>query len=60
MPRIADTFHHVFEIIVARAIEEGPAGSDGFAVAASLIAAGTNKYRSVVGSEKTDWPAHAI
>jgi transposase len=57
--RDSDAFRHVFETVVARAIEEGLVGGDGFAVDASLIAADANKQRSVSGSEKTDWPALA-
>ena len=57
--RDSDTFRHVFETVVARAIKEGLVGGDGFAVDAGLIAADANKQRSVAGSEKTDWSALA-
>jgi transposase len=57
--RDSDAFRHVFETVVARAIEEGLVGGGGFAVDASLIAADANKQRSVPGSEKTDWSARA-
>ena len=57
--RDSDTFRHVFETVVARAIKEGLVGGDGFAVDASLIAADANKQRSVAGLEDTDWSALA-
>ena len=57
--RDSDAFRHMFEIVVARAVEEGLVGGDGFAVDASLIAADANKQRAVAGSEKTDWCALA-
>ena len=53
--RDSDVFRRIFEIVVARAVEEGLVGGDGFAVDASLIAADANKQRAVAGSETTDW-----
>src|SRR5437763_1425919 len=43
--RDSDAFRHLFEIVVARTVEEGLVGGDGFAVDASLIAADANKQR---------------
>jgi transposase len=57
--RDSDTFRHVFETVVARAIKEDLVAGEGFAVDASLIAADANKQRSVSGSEETDWSAIA-
>jgi transposase len=53
--RDSDAFRHVFETVVARCIEEGLVGGEGFAVDASLIPADANKQRSVSGAEQTDW-----
>jgi len=57
--RESDLFRHIFETVVRRAIKEGLVGGEGFAVDASLIAADTNKQRSVAGTDETDWQSLA-
>ena len=54
--RDSDLLRHLFEMVVRRAIKEGLVGGEGFATDASLIAADTNKQRSVEGTAETDWP----
>lgn len=49
--RERNVFRHLFETIVERCMAEGLVGADGFAVDASLIAADTNKQRSVPSDE---------
>src|SRR2546421_2091171 len=49
--RDSDMFRRVFERVVEACIAAGVVGGEGFAVAASLIAAGANKHRLVPGSE---------
>jgi transposase len=49
--RQSDILRHLFETVVARCLSEGLIGGDGFAVDASLIAADTNKQRSVSGEQ---------
>jgi transposase len=53
--RDSDAFRQLFEMVVQRAIAEGLVGGEGFAVDASLIAAGANKQRSVAGTEAINW-----
>ena len=54
--RQSDILRHLFETVVERCLREGLVGGEGFAVDASLIAADTNKQRSVPGEE---WRADA-
>ena len=54
--RDSDTFRHLFELVVRRAIAEGLVGGEGFAVDASLIAADANKQRSLASTDEVDWP----
>ncbi len=49
--RQSDILRHLFETVVERCLREGLVGGEGFAVAASLIAADANKQRSVPGEE---------
>src|SRR5918995_677233 len=49
--RDSDIFRRVFERVVEACIAAGLVGGEGFAVDASLIAADTNKQRSIPGSE---------
>jgi transposase len=58
--RESDAFRRMFETVVARAIEEGLVGGDGFAVDASLIAADANKQRSAATSDNVDWSSLAV
>ena len=50
--REGDVFRRVFERVVETCIASGLVGGEGFAVDASLIAADTNKQRSIAGQ---DW-----
>src|ERR1700744_4166407 len=47
--RDSNILRHLFETVVQRCMSEGLVGGEGFAVDASLIAAGANKQRSVPG-----------
>ena len=49
--RQSDILRHLFETVVERCLREGLMGGEGFAVDASLIAADSNKQRSVPGDE---------
>ncbi|TJW49299.1 MAG: transposase [Mesorhizobium sp.] len=49
--RQSDILRHLFETVVKRCLSEGLVGGEGFAVDASLIAADTNKQRSIPGDE---------
>jgi transposase len=49
--RESNVLRHLFETVVERCMAEGLVGADGFAVAASLIAADANKQRSVPSDE---------
>ena len=49
--RESNLLRHLFETVVERCMAEGLVGADGFAVAASLIAADANKQRSVASDE---------
>ena len=49
--RQSNILRHLFETVVERCLREGLVGGEGFAVDASLIAADTNKQRSVPGDE---------
>ena len=53
--RDSDTFRHLFEFVVQRAIAEGLVGGEGFAIDASLIAADANKQRSLASTNEVDW-----
>ena len=55
--RDSDLLRHVFETIVARCMEEGLVGGQGFAVDASLISADVQKQNS---SNPDDWAARDI
>jgi transposase len=55
--RQSDILRHLFETVVERCLHEGLVGGEGFAVDASLIAADTNKQRSIPGDE---WRADDI
>src|SRR5437762_5187977 len=58
--RDSNAFRHLFEMVVQRAIAEGLAGGEGFAVDASLIAADANKQRSFASTDKVDWQELAM
>jgi hypothetical protein len=45
--RESNALRHLFESVVQRCMAEGLVGAEGFAVDASLIAAGANKQRSI-------------
>ena len=49
--RDSDLLHQLFEMTVARCLDEGLVGSEGFAVDASLIRADVHRQRSVPGDE---------
>jgi len=49
--RDSDVLRHIFERVVLACIAAGLVGGEGFAVDASLIAADTNKGRSIPGTE---------
>jgi len=49
--RESNILRHLFETVVARCMDEGLVGAEGFAVDASLIAADANKQRSVQGDK---------
>jgi transposase len=49
--RQSDILRHLFETVVERCVTEGLVGGEGFAVDASLIAADTNKQRSIPGDQ---------
>ena len=53
--RESDTFRHVFESVVHRAIRAGLVGGEGFAVDASEIMADVRKRRRVDASQAIDW-----
>ena len=55
--RQSDILRQLFETVVERCRREGLVGGEGFAVDASLIAADSNKQRSVPGNE---WRADAV
>jgi transposase len=55
--RESDLLRHVFEMTVARCMEEGLVGGEGFAVDASLISADVQKLNS---SNPKDWAARDI
>ncbi len=55
--RESDLLRHVFEMTVARCMEEGLVGGQGFAVDASLISADVQKQNS---SNPEDWAAREI
>ena len=55
--RESDLLRHVFEMTVARCMQEGLVGGQGFAVDASLIAADVQKQNS---STPDDWAARGI
>ena len=55
--RESDLLRHVFELTVARCMEEGLVGGQGFAVDASLISADVQKQNS---SNPDDWAARQI
>ena len=55
--RESDLLRHVFETTVARCMEEGLVGGQGFAVDASLIVADVQKQNS---SNPEDWAAREI
>ncbi|AXI41418.1 transposase [Sulfitobacter sp. SK011] len=55
--RESDLLRHVFETTVARCIEEGLVGGEGFAVDASLISADVQKQNS---SNPQDWAAREV
>jgi len=55
--RESDLLRHVFETTVARCMEEGLVGGQGFAVDASLISADVQKHNS---SNPDDWAARDI
>jgi len=53
--RESNVLRHLFETVVARCMNEGLVGAEGFAVDASLIAADANKQRSIqAGKWKPD------
>jgi transposase len=53
--RDSDLLRRLFETVLARCIDEGLVGGEGFAVDASLIKADANKQRSADASETVDW-----
>lgn len=59
--RESDAFRLVFESVVARCMQEGLVGGEGFAVDASLIEADANRSRSMAREEAADLrdPCHA-
>ena len=52
--RDSDTLRFVFEEVLARCVQEGLVGGEGFAVDASLVKADANRQRGVPGHE-ADW-----
>jgi len=57
--RDSDLLRELFEMTVARCMEEGLVGGDGFATDASLIKADANKQRSAEGWREVDWEGMA-
>ena len=55
--RESDLLRHVFEATVARCMQEGLVGGQGFAVDASLISADVQKQNS---SNPDDWAARVV
>lgn len=54
--RDSDTLRFVFDRVLARAIEAGLVGGEGFAVDASLVEADVARHRSVGPDDDDDWP----
>ena len=52
----ADTFRHVFEMVVDACIGEGLVGGKSFSVDASYIKADVDQLKRVPGDESIDWP----
>jgi transposase len=57
--RDSDLLRELFETTVARCMEEGLVGGNGFATDASLIKADANKQRSAEGWREVDWEGMA-
>ena len=58
--RDSNLLRELFEMTVARCMQEGLVGGEGFATDASLIKADANRQRSADGWEEVDWPAMAV
>ena len=54
--RESDALRRVFESVVAKCIDLGLAGGDGFSIDASLIKADVNKKKRVSGDQPIAWP----
>ena len=50
--RESDLLRHLFETVLARCIEEGLVGGEGFAVDASLIKADANRQKGIEGASR--------
>jgi transposase len=54
--RDSEALRYVFERVVARGIQTGLVGGEGFAIDASLVRADVNRWRALVRDDDDDWP----